>query len=488
MTFPPEVWDGVLRLMEAEVPDYAFEAWLAPLQPKLDGEVLRVQCPSAFHRDHVRRRLLPRLLECARKELGRPVAVELCVSSEAGDGALTPESKPPTRTRTAKRTRTPKPGARSQGTAESSVAGARRLPVAAALARAEERPKPALEPPTFQNFVVGPCNALAREASLAIAREQISLRQLFIAAPSGLGKTHLSRATTTEARHSGAPEVLYASAESFTNEFMNSVRGRQMARFKQRYRKTRQLLVVEDVQFLAGKVQTQLEFFYTVRHVLDAGGRVLLTGDRLPKDMTRLDSQVRAQLSTGFVAQLEPPDAEVRRGILRGKAASGGIHLPEDCLDLLVETIRGSVRDLEGALIQLVTTASLLKQPIDLSLAELALATRATGSPRAARSSDIDSVVRVVATSFKTNAEALASRSRRRDIMLPRQLAMYLCSRYTDATLAEIGRAFGRSHTSVKNAIARIERDITERAPLRYKIEALVDRINEVSAKPSEPS
>jgi chromosomal replication initiator protein len=481
MTFPPEVWAGVLRLMKAELPDYAYEAWLVPLQPKLDGEVLRVQCPSAFHRDHVRKRLLPRLCECAREQLGQPVAVELCVTSDTESAPLTPALEPST---LPAQPRAAQPKAAQTRASRPAAASVHQRSDAALRTRGEERPRPAFQPPTFENFVVGPCNALAKEASFAIAREQISLRQLFIAAPSGLGKTHLSRATASEARRAGAPEVLYASAESFTNDFMSSVRGHQMARFKQRYRKSRQLLVVEDVQFLAGKAQTQLEFFYTVRHVLDAGGRVLLTGDRLPKDMTRLDSQVRAQLSTGFVAQLEPPDAEVRRGILRYKAAAGGIHLPEDCLDLLVETVRGSIRDLEGALIQLVTTASLLKQPIDLRLTEVALETRADRSPRAIRSSDIDSVVRVVASSFKTNAGALASRSRRRDVMLPRQLAMYLCSRYTDATQAEIGRAFGRSHTSVKNAISRIERDITERAPLRYKIEALVDRLNQ----PNQPN
>jgi chromosomal replication initiator protein len=317
---------------------------------------------------------------------------------------------------------------------------------------------------------------------LAIARnQQRSLNQLYIASARGLGKTHLLRAVVAEARRLAAGQVLYTSAESFTNDFMISIRNRDMAGFKQRYRRGRQLLLMEDVEFLVGKTQTQLEFFYTVRHVLDAGGRVVVSGDRVPLELTGLDPQVRTQLASGFVAQLEAPDAQVRREILHAKAAGGGIHLPEDCLDLLVETLRGSVRDLESALIQLVTTASLLKRPIDLALTRQALAIRVEGGGCARAQLDTDSVITVVASFFKTQPATLASRSRRRDVLAPRQLAMYLCRRYTDATLAEIGRAFGRSHPSVKNAIARVERDITERAPLRYQIEALVDRLDEVA-------
>ena len=177
-----------------------------------------------------------------------------------------------------------------------------------------------------------------------------------------------------------------------------------------------------------------------------------------------------------MVAEIEPPDAAVRRRILRSKAAAGGVRLPEDCLDLLVETTRGSVRDLEGVLIQLVATASLLKRPIDLELTQLALHKLAPVCPL--RSLDPGAVIGVVAAFFGTRPEALAARSRRRDVMLPRQLAMYLCRRYTEHSLTAIARAFDREHPAVSNAVRSIERRILERAPLRYQVEELSARLD----------
>jgi chromosomal replication initiator protein len=336
-------------------------------------------------------------------------------------------------------------------------------------------------PLSFDSFVVGPCNALAREASLAIAREeQMSLNQLYLASPPGLGKTHLSRAVVQEARRLGNERARYTTAEAFTNEFLAAVRTGQMARFKQRYRRDCKVLAVDDVQFLQGKKSTQLEFFHTVQHILDAGGRVLLTGEQLPQNLEGLDSRVRGQIAGGFVAELEAPDMAVRRNILRAKAAHGGVGLPEDCLDLLVDSVRGNVRELESVLIQLVTTASLLKKPIDLGLTREALSKKIAGRGPAAVRPEPGAIIKVVAGFFQTSPAAMSSRSRRRDVLIPRQLAMYLCHRYTDASLAEIGRALGRDHPAVKNAVSRIEREVLEKAPLRYKVEALVERLDEL--------
>jgi chromosomal replication initiator protein len=167
----------------------------------------------------------------------------------------------------------------------------------------------------------------------------------------------------------------------------------------------------------------------------------------------------------------------IRRKILRSKAAHGGVALPEDCLDLLVERIRGNVRDLEGVLIQLVSTASLMKRRIDLDLTESALRKVSDGAP-AARILQTRDVIEVVARFFRTDPTALASRSRRRDVLVPRQLAMYLCGRFTDAPVSEVARCFGRKHTSVANAERVIARDMLERAPLRYQVEALSERLD----------
>ena len=334
---------------------------------------------------------------------------------------------------------------------------------------------------SFDSFVVGPCNALAREAAFAMARDQQqTLNQLYLRADSGMGKTHLARAVSAEAASLGAGEVKYVSSENFTNQFLSALRSNRTGDFKRRYRGRQQLLVVEDVQFLENKAATQLEFFHTVQHVLDAGGRVMLTGDRMPQDMPELSPRLQSQLSSGFVAELDPPDHRVRRSILRAKAAHGAIALPSECLDILVENLRGSVRELEGALIQLVTTASLLKRPIDLEMTESALAKKNCVSPRK-RPLGIGDVVGVVAGFFQCSPEQLASRSRRKQVLVPRQLAMYLCRRYTDAPVGKIGEALGRNHPAVRNAIDKIERDILERPPLRYQVEALGERLDSLT-------
>jgi chromosomal replication initiator protein len=187
-------------------------------------------------------------------------------------------------------------------------------------------------------------------------------------------------------------------------------------------------------------------------------------------------------MSAGLVAELEAPDATVRRQILRSKAAAGGVRIPADCLDLLVESIRGNVRDLESVLIQLVASASLLKRPIDLELTRAALLKVA---PLIAQEPGLDvaTVIGVVAGFFRKRPEILASRSRRRDVLVPRQLAMYLCRRYTDAPLAAIGRALGREHPAVRNAIEVVERRILEHAPLRYQVETLCARLDALEAE-----
>jgi chromosomal replication initiator protein len=250
-----------------------------------------------------------------------------------------------------------------------------------------------------------------------------------------------------------------------------------MPGFKRRFREQCDLLVIEDVQFLGGKKATQLELFHIVEHLLDAGGRVVITADREPRELTEIDPRLRSQIAGGLVAVLEAPDARVRREILRQKAAAGGVRLPEACLDRLVAGVRGSVRDLEGVLIQLVATASLLKRPIDDRLTDEALRKLAQlPAPRAAL--EISDVVGVVASFFKTNPAALAARSRRRDVLLPRQLAMYLCRRYTEASLQRIGEALGRDHPAVSHALKTVERGMLERAPLRYQVEALAERLD----------
>ncbi len=211
---------------------------------------------------------------------------------------------------------------------------------------------------------------------------------------------------------------------------------------------------------------------------------MLLTGDRTPRDLTSLDARLRALAGRGFIAELARPDAIVRRHLFREKAAAAGVSLPPACLELLVdatesESLGASIIELESLLVPVVMTASLAHRPIDLELVREAIALKAgTAEARAPRQVEVTEIVKTVAGFFGARPEALASRSRRRDVLIPRQLAMYLAHRYTDASLTEIGRALGRDHPAVKNAIQKIEEQVLRNAPLRYQVEALSERID----------
>jgi chromosomal replication initiator protein len=458
---PPQLWDGVLRRLGEQLPAFTLRDWLGPLVPVANGEGLTLVCPSPFHRDRVRERYLAAIRAALVAEAGAELPVGLEVGGRGA--AVAPEPPPLAPTIAAARPDAPGPPA---------------PPLRIAAPVLEREPLQQSFSYRFENFVVGPGNALAREAALAIARgSQPGVRTLYLAARTGLGKTHLARALAEEARRCGFERSLCTSAEGFTSEFLAAIQSKRMAGFKHRYREQCRLLVVEDVQFLRGKKATQLELFHTVAHLLDTGGRVVVTADREPRDLEDLDDRLRSQIAGGLVAVIEPPDARVRREILRQKAAAGGVRLPEECLDRLVDGVRGSVRDLEGVLVQLVATASLLKRPIDRSLTETALR-KLAGAPRSRCVLDPGRVVGVVAGYFETTPAALASRSRRRDVLVPRQLAMYLCRRYTEASLQQIGEALGRDHPAVSHAIRTVERQMLENVPLRYQVEALVERLD----------
>ncbi|HVP30916.1 MAG TPA: chromosomal replication initiator protein DnaA [Myxococcota bacterium] len=474
MSFPP-IWDGVLRRLGADIPAFSLEAWIRPLAARQDDRGLRLICPSGFHLERVRSRFLDAIEQAASHEAGVPVPVRLEIGSTAASAPIAATAAADAGTVSI-----------ASGRSRPSLAVARdheaeaKAP-SAATAPARRAPVQRVLPHSFSSFVVGPCNALAREAAYALAQgRQLGVSPLLLVSTPGLGKTHLARAVSEEARRYGIERVIYASTETFTSEFLSSIRAQRMAVFKRRYRQECELLVIEDVQFLRGKVSTQLELFHTIDHLLSTGARVMLTGDRLPRDIPDLDPRLRSQMTSGLVAEIEPPDAQVRRAILRDKAAAGGVRLPDDCLDRLVEDVRGSVRDLEGVLIQLVATASLLKRTIDLALTEQALRKLAAEESRE-RALEPEHVIEVVAGYFRTTPQALAARSRRRDVLVPRQLAMYLARRYTEASLQRIGEALGRDHPAVSHALQVVERQILERAPLRYQVEALAARLDELA-------
>jgi chromosomal replication initiator protein len=478
MACPPQVWDGVLRRLAHELSPLALEAWITPIQAEVHCMVLRLSCPTAFHLDRVRERFLTRIEEFACEAAGETVQVSFEIAAAAARTASVIDPGDAASTR-------------SVAAAPLVATGAQRAPEhrPRSIPRPTEARPPAPRPAdlpqhTFASFVVGPGNALAREACVALAQgRQLAMSPLYLVAPHGEGKSHLATAVVNEAREQSSARVVHASGEQFTNELLAAIRANRTAEFKARYRRDCDLLVLEDVHFVRGKRQTQLELLHTLESLAQRGARVLLTAERLPKEIPDLDARLASRMASGLCAEIEPPDANLRREILRAKAAAGGVRLPDGAVERLV-AVPGSVRDLEAVLIQIVASASLLKRSIDLDLVESALR---KVLPRAiAAGVDAERVVATVATAFQTTPDALASRTRRREVLVPRQLAMYLCTRYTDTSLQRIGELFGRNHTAVASAVRAIERGLLERAPLRYKIEALIARLDTLSGRKPE--
>jgi chromosomal replication initiator protein len=483
MTSPLAAWDGALSRLSAEVPQLAMKAWILPLGIRAEASTLVLFAATPFHAERVRTRYLTMIEVALASEAGEPVAVRIEVdralglapsSRENGESGAATERAVASR---AVPSREASPGSGAHGDAQPREC---RAPVLRVEAPAAPAAQLAL-PHTFETFVVGPGNALAREASLAVARGRaLGPGPLCLIGPAGTGKSHLARAVVHEAKRAGAQRALYTSAEAFTSELMLAIKEQSTAGFRRRFRRECDLLVLEDVQFLEGKNATLLELFHTLEHLRLVGARAVLTANRLPRELPRLDSRLSSQLSSGLVAEVDLPDRELRRDILRDRASRGGFRLPDDCLALLVDNVHGSVRDLEGVLMQLVGSAALLGRPIDRALAELAL--RKVAGPASAALT-LDDVIDSVAQFFGVRRSDLASRSRRRTTLRPRQLAMYLCRQFTDASLSEIGRALGRDHPAVANALRAVERALLERAPLRYQVEELAARLERRAGK-----
>src|SRR5690606_8886412 len=311
---------------------------------------------------------------------------------------------------------------------------------------------------TFETFVIGSSNRFPHAAAVAVSEAPgKSYNPLLVYGDSGLGKTHLLHAIGHYVRslYAGA-KVRYVSSEEFTNEFINSIRDDRQDRFKRRYREV-DVLLIDDIQFLEGKTQTQEEFFHTFNTLHNANKQIVLTSDRAPKRLEALEDRLRNRFEWGLITDVQPPDLETRIAILRKKAAMDRLTAPPDVLEFIASRISRNIRELEGALIRVTAFASLNRQPVGLCLTGIVLQDLIPGGDDSAPEITSTAIMSATADYFGLTVEDLCGTSRGRALVTARQIAMYLCRELTDLSLPKIGALFGgRDHTTVMHADRKI--------------------------------
>ena len=452
-----KIWDGMLSHLRDHHPMIC-RAWFHELEPLgVYGGALNLRAQTPFHRDYLRKSCSESFNDAARSVTGQFLTVRFLGPDEAPQG---PKAKPvmPARKEPTSPARASSPAAPSNGAVPKSPP-----PVGSASLAANERPAPSPRPDAltinpdncFENFVVGQGNRLAHAAARSIAERQGKYNPFFIYGGVGLGKTHLLQATCLElVRTDPTLHLYYVSCEGFVTQFLDSVRDGLMADFRHRFRDV-DVLVIDDIHFLAKRDSTQEEFFHTFNSLFQSQKQIILSSDAPPEEIPDLEQRLVSRFKWGLVAQIEPPTFEVRMEIIKRKAGLRGVVIPDDVVFLIAQKIDTNIRELEGAVIKLQMEASLDGKPIDLALAE-----RAIGGLMVSTSNEptIQTIMSLVTEFFRVRLTDLQSKRRQRSVALPRQVCMYLARRNTRMSLEEIGGFFGgRDHTTVMHAVKIVE-------------------------------
>ena len=332
---------------------------------------------------------------------------------------------------------------------------------------------------TFDTFVIGQSNRFAHAAAFAVSESPAqAYNPLFIYGDSGLGKTHLLHAIGHYAKHLfPSLRVRYVNSEEFTNDFINSIRDDEGSSFKQIYRNV-DMLLIDDIQFLAGKEHTQEEFFHTFNALHNHQKQVVITSDLPPKQLTGFAERMRSRFEWGLITDVQPPELETRIAILRKKAQSESLNVPDDVMEYIASHITANIRELEGALIRVTAFASLNKQPVDVALAEVVLKDLITDAGDAEITSG--QVLATTASYFDVTLEDLRSKSRTRTLTNARQIAMYLLRELTDMSLPRIGQELGgRDHTTVMHAVRKVSAQMAERRTTFNQVTDLTNKIKQ---------
>jgi chromosomal replication initiator protein len=416
-------WDRVMGRIASKVSPHSFNTWFKPTSfLSEDVSSITVRVPNSWFAEWLKTNYSGLIQDALRAEDRQGLAVEF----------------------------RPDPPVARNGSARERRIGAEDK-AAERNARAKLNPKY-----SFQTFVVSSCNQFAHAASVAVAEQPTrAYNPLYIYGGVGLGKTHLMQAIGNRIANHGDMVMAYVSSESFMNELINAIRFERTLEFKERYRNV-DVLLIDDIQFLAGKERTQEEFFHTFNALYDAQKQIVITSDVPPRDIPTLEERLRSRFEWGLIADIQPPDLETKVAILRKKAESDCTPVPDDVALFIASNCGSNIRELEGALTKVVAYASMSGRKPTL---ELAKETLHDLLPSESPATTVDSIMKLVANYYNLPVTNLKSKNNSPQVAFPRQVAMYVCKQLTDCSLPELGRRFGgKHHSTVIHAIQKIEK------------------------------
>ncbi|MBD7913086.1 MULTISPECIES: chromosomal replication initiator protein DnaA [Clostridium] len=442
-----ELWQKTLNIIKSEMSEVSFNTWIKSCEPiSISSDTIKISVPNSFTQDILDKRYKDLVANSIKATCSKLYNIEFLIASE-----LKPEESIK----------------KEQPKEEKSII-------------VNDEMSTTLNPKyTFDSFVIGNSNRFAHAASLAVAEAPAkAYNPLFIYGGVGLGKTHLMHAIGHYIlENNPSAKVVYVSSEKFTNELINSIKDDKNEEFRNKYRNV-DILLIDDIQFIAGKERTQEEFFHTFNELHDANKQIILSSDRPPKEIPTLEDRLRSRFEWGLIADIQIPDFETRMAILKKKADVENLNVENEVMVYIATKIKSNIRELEGALIRIVAYSSLTNREITVDLASEAL--KDIISKKQGKNITISLIQDIVASYFNLRVEELKSQRRTRNVAYPRQIAMYLSRKLTDMSLPKIGEEFGgRDHTTVIHAYEKISDNLNSDENLQKTIEDITKKLTQ---------
>lgn len=455
------VWNDCLEIIRANVGEENFNTWFKPIVPiRVDGDVLTIQVPSQFFYEWLEDNYVPVLKKAVHSILGPTGRLEYSVIVDSGN-----QQNPPVAVNY--------PNGMRKGSVANGVGSDDYSPFTFKALNPQtvnSRLNPAY---SFDNFIEGDCNRLARSAGVAVAKKPgvTSFNPLMLYGGVGVGKTHLVQAIGNEIKNNLPDKiVLYVDQNDFTNQFLGALQNHKLQEFQNFYLQV-DLLILDDVQFLAGREKTQEMFFHIFNQLHQSGKQIIMTSDCPPRDLKGFQERLLSRFKWGLTADLQEPDFETKVAIINRKMQADGLQIPTEVTEYLAYSVDTNLRDMEGVLNSLIFHATLLKKEIDLELAKEVM----KNIIKEIQSDvSVDFIQKTVAEYFKVDPDVLKGKVKKREFVIPRQVAMYFCKRYTQLTLALIGENFGgRDHSTVIHALESVEDMMKTDANFKSTVEEL---------------